>query len=205
MSYVARRLAGGGESRGRFSAPGRKPGPRARGAAARAGGPRGGGCGAAAPAPPASRRVWRRTAAASHLSAPVFAFQFFRPYTRRGGLVLDPGVVRARRRLARARPRRPGDADARARAALVGAEPRRGAHAPLDARRSGAAAGRSGSGGERARPAARHLPRHRAAAPPVDVVAAARTPRLGARRSIARDRDARPRAETGGNRARFAW
>ncbi len=42
---------------------------------------------------------------------------------------------------------------------------RRGADGALDAGRSGAAAGRSRSGGRRARPSAGHLPRHRAAAP----------------------------------------
>src|SRR5205085_9139567 len=74
---------------------------------------------------------------------------------------------------------------------------RRGVVTAVDARGSGAAAGRSRSGSDGAGPPARYVSRYRAAAATVDAVAAARPPRLGAGGSVARPCDAWPGAEGG--------
>ena len=90
-----------------------------------------------------------------------------------------------------------------ARFSLHDADARRRARRPLDDGRSDAAPGRSRPGGSRPRPSARYLSRYGAVAPPLDIVAAARPSGVGARRSVARHRPARPRAEARGDRPRF--
>ena len=86
----------------------------------------------------------------------------------------------------------------------AGLHARRRARRPLGARRGVAAAGRPRPGGDGAGPHAGYLPRHDFGRATVDAVATARPPRVGARRSVARDRAARPRAEARGNRPRLA-
>ena len=119
-------------------------------------------------------------------------------------LLLPAGAPGASCRRARARPRPRSRAAARARAAVGQPAARRRARRARGARRGVAAAGRSRPGGDRARPAAGHVSRHDLAEPAVHALAAARPAGLGARRSVARHRAARPRAEAGRSRARLA-
>src|SRR5947207_7398987 len=119
----------------------------------------------------------------------------FALYSRRAVFVAA-GRARARRRRARSRSWRRGCANAGPGPQILHTDARRRAGAAIDARRGLAPAGRSRSGRRRARPPARYVPRNGASGPAVDLVAAARPAGVRARRSIARDRAARPCAET---------